>query len=104
MYKRQVYESKEGRKAIYAKIVIDATGDGDIYSRANAPFMSMSDQVTRANTTALVWRIGGVDGNAYFEWQQNHPDQMCIRDRCNTILKARLGRRTASTFLTSLSK
>ncbi len=76
-----VYESKEGRKAIYAKIVIDATGDGDIYSRANAPFMSMSDQVTRANTTALVWRIGGVDGNAYFEWQQNHPDRMqALRD------------------------
>lgn len=71
-----VYESKEGRKAILAKMVIDATGDGDIYTRAGAPYTSMSDQVTRANTTALVWRIGGVDGDAYYEWQQNHPKEM----------------------------
>ena len=36
-----IYESKEGRKAILAKIVIDATGDGDLYSQTEAPFESM---------------------------------------------------------------
>lgn len=71
-----VYESKEGRKAIFAKQVIDATGDGDLYTRAGAPYASMSDGVTRANTTALVWRIGGVDGDAYYEWKQAHPAEM----------------------------
>lgn len=71
-----IYESKEGRKAILAKVVIDATGDGDIYSRAGAPYASMSDGVTRANTTALVWRIGGVNGDAYYEWKQAHPNEM----------------------------
>lgn len=71
-----VYESKEGRKAILAKQVIDATGDGDLYACAGAPFASMSDGVTRANTTALVWRIGGVDGDAYYEWKQAHPAEM----------------------------
>ena len=69
-----IYESKEGRKAILAKIVIDATGDGDLYSQAGAPFESMADKITRACTTALVWRIGGVDYNAFFEWQQAHPE------------------------------
>ena len=74
------YESKEGRKAITAKIVIDATGDGDIYSRAGASFSSMSDEVTRANTTALVWRIGGCDNNAYAEWKALHPEEyMALR-------------------------
>ncbi len=71
-----IVESKEGRKAVMGKIVIDATGDGDIYSRAGAPCFSMSDGVTRANTTALVWRIGGVDGDAYYEWKQAHPAEM----------------------------
>lgn len=71
-----VYESKEGRKAILAKMVIDATGDGDLYSQTEAPFESMADQVTRANTTALVWRIGGINWDAYYEWQQLHPDEM----------------------------
>ena len=72
MVKGVIYESKEGRKAILAKQVIDATGDGDLYSRAGAPYASMSDGVTRANTTALVWRIGG----AYYEWKQAHPAEM----------------------------
>ena len=36
----------------------------------------MADQVTRANTTALVWRIGGINWDAYYEWQQLHPDEM----------------------------
>ena len=76
MVRGVVYESKEGRKAILAKMVIDATGDGDLYSRAGAPYAAMSDGVTRANTTALVWRIGGVDGDAYYEWKQAHPAEM----------------------------
>lgn len=71
-----IYESKEGRKAIFGKIVIDATGDGDIFSQAGAPYESMADKITRACTTALVWRIGGVDYDTYFEWQQAHPAQM----------------------------
>ena len=33
-----IFESKEGRKVIFAKIVIDATGDGDLYSQAGAPY------------------------------------------------------------------
>ena len=35
-----VFESKEGRQAIFAKAVIDATGDGDIFSQTGAPFAS----------------------------------------------------------------
>lgn len=71
-----IYESKEGRKAILAKIVIDATGDGDLYAQAGAPCESMADKVTRSNTTALVWRIAGINWDAYYEWQQAHPEQM----------------------------
>ena len=71
-----IYESKEGRKAIFAKIVIDATGDGDLFAQAGAPFESMADKITRACTTALVWRIGGVNYDAYYEWQQAHPAEM----------------------------
>jgi 2-polyprenyl-6-methoxyphenol hydroxylase-like FAD-dependent oxidoreductase len=31
-----VFESKEGRQAILAKVVVDCTGDGDMFSRAGA--------------------------------------------------------------------
>ena len=68
-----IFESKEGRQAILAKVVIDATGDGDIYSKSGAPFASLADGTCRSSTTALVYRIGGIDWNVYEEWKQAHP-------------------------------
>lgn len=69
-----IFESKEGRKAVLAKVVIDATGDGDIFSQAGAPCETLADGECRSSTTALVWRIAGVHGDAYYEWQQAHPE------------------------------
>ena len=69
-----VFESKEGRKAIYAKVVIDATGDGDIFYQTGTPYKELADSNTRSSTTALVWRIGGIDWNVYYEWQKTNPE------------------------------
>lgn len=69
-----IFESKEGRKAIYAKVIIDATGDGDLYVQTGAPYASLADGDCRSSTTALVWRIGGINWDQYYEWQQAHPD------------------------------
>ena len=70
-----IFESKEGRKAVLAKVVIDATGDGDVYSRcAGVPFQSLADGETRSSTTALVWRVAGIDWHAYQEWVRSDPE------------------------------
>ena len=69
-----IFESKEGRKAIMAKIVIDATGDGDIYAQAGAPFAALADEACRSSTTALVWRIGGIDWEEFVQWQRANPE------------------------------
>ena len=69
-----IFESKEGRKAILAKQVIDATGDGDLYSQSGAAFQSLADSEGRSSTTALVYRVGGINWDLYYEWQQAHPD------------------------------
>ena len=74
MIKGVIFESKEGRKAILAKLVIDATGDGDIYSQAGAPYAGLADEACRSNTTALVWRIGGIDWEEYVQWQKANPE------------------------------
>lgn len=73
-----IFESKEGRKVIMAKVVIDATGDGDLYSQTGAPFSSLADAETRSSTTALVWRIGGVDWDTFYEWKVAHPAQAAV--------------------------
>ena len=50
-----VFESKEGRKAILAKVVVDATGDGDVYHQAGATYQQISHAV------GSVYRLGNYD-------------------------------------------
>lgn len=69
-----IFESKEGRKAILAKTVIDASGDGDIYAQAGAPYADLSDAGTRVSTTALVYRVAGVDVDTFEDWKRKRPE------------------------------
>ena len=50
-----VFESKAGRQAILAKVVIDTTGDGDIFAAAGA------EHEQRLHAIGLVHRLGNVD-------------------------------------------
>jgi ribulose 1,5-bisphosphate synthetase/thiazole synthase len=49
-----VFESKSGRQAILADVVVDASGDGDIYAAAGAAFEKIKDNI------GLVSRLGNV--------------------------------------------
>lgn len=75
-----IFESKEGRKVILAKTVIDATGDADIVRGAGADVLPFSDLTggTRSTSTALVWRIGGVNWDLFFEWQKTNPKENAV--------------------------
>ncbi|MBZ5502757.1 MAG: FAD-dependent oxidoreductase [Acidobacteriia bacterium] len=50
-----VFESKSGRQAILADVVIDASGDGDIYAAAGAAFEKVKSNI------GLISRIGNID-------------------------------------------
>lgn len=50
-----VFESKSGRQAILAKVVVDASGDGDVFAAAGADFEH------RSHNVGLVSRIGNLD-------------------------------------------
>ena len=69
-----IFESKEGRKAVLAKVVIDATGDADICRLSGAPTSSSIDDECRCGSTALVYRIGGVDQRRFERWRENNPE------------------------------
>ena len=70
-----LFESKEGRKAILAKVVIDATGDADLCRASGAPTSSAIDDECRCGSTALVYRIGGFSHSAYAAWLAAHPEE-----------------------------
>ena len=72
--KGAIFESKEGRKAVLAKVVIDATGDADLCRLSGAPTSSAIDDDCRCSSTALVYRIGGFSMQAFKAWRATHPD------------------------------
>ena len=56
-----VVESKSGREAIYAKIIIDASGDGDIACKAGAPFFKGRETDGKMQPVTIMFKVGGVD-------------------------------------------
>ncbi len=66
-----IFESKKGRQAILADIVIDATGDGDICASAGCEF----EQEHHPWGISLVCRIGGVNIKKTREFQEIHPEE-----------------------------
>jgi len=52
-----VIEDKSGRRAIRARAVVDATGDGDVAARAGAPYWHTKDARKHALSNSLMYRI-----------------------------------------------
>ena len=50
-----VFESKQGRQAILAKVVVDASGDGDVFFQAGAGYNQIS------HALGFVYRLGNCD-------------------------------------------
>ncbi len=68
-------ETKGGRQAIMAKIVVDASGDLDVAASAGAPFSHGSYIVT------TVFRLGGVDTEAAERFEYEEPAEFRAIDR-----------------------
>jgi len=53
--------SKSGKTDIYAKITIDATGDGDIAAKAGAEFILGRESDNKMQPATLMFKVAGVD-------------------------------------------
>lgn len=67
------FESKSGRQAVLGQVIIDATGDGDIFASAGAAFDAAVDKSLRSSHIAMVFRIGGVDLKKYVDFWTSDP-------------------------------
>ncbi|NLB89693.1 MAG: FAD-dependent oxidoreductase [Clostridiales bacterium] len=56
-----IIENKSGRQVILAKIVIDATGDGDIAAKAGGDFYLGREDDKKMQPATLMFKVGGVD-------------------------------------------
>ena len=65
-----IFESKEGRQAIRAKVVIDTTGDADLLARAGLPFESDIDERDIHHCINTAFMLGGVDMERWMEFRE----------------------------------
>jgi len=70
-----VFESKQGRRAVLAKVVVDATGDGDIFARAGAAVDRDTDARDIHHCMNTCWLFGHVDMPRYLAWRREKPEE-----------------------------
>jgi len=71
-----IFESKMGRHAVMAKVVVDTTGDGDMFARAGAEFDTDIEEGDVHHSMNTGWVIGGCDMNRWINWKTLYPDQL----------------------------
>lgn len=54
-----ITETKQGRVAVKARVVIDCTGDGDVSASANVPFVLGRERDGAVQAATMMFRIGG---------------------------------------------
>lgn len=69
------FESKSGRQAILGKVVIDATGDGDMFVWAGAEFDNECDNKRRTAWLAFVWWMTNVNLKKFDQFKALQPEK-----------------------------
>jgi len=73
--KGAIFESKSGRQAILAKVVIDSTGDGDLLPYAGAKFETNIPPNFRIANLAMCFWVANVDLEKAENFRRNHPEE-----------------------------
>jgi FAD dependent oxidoreductase len=69
-----VFESKQGRRALLAKVVVDASGDLDVCALAGVPYESDIDTGDVNHCMNMAWCFGGVDMERWWQFAKQTPD------------------------------
>lgn len=70
-----VIESKSGRMALTANVVIDATGDGDVANMLGVPYEKGSEKDGLMQPATLFFRLAGVDREVVDRYIAAHPEE-----------------------------
>ena len=70
-----IFESKQGRFALTAPVVIDCTGDGDVFAQAGAAFDDDFDGESAHARLTTSFRFGNVDMRRYLDFRMLRQDE-----------------------------
>ena len=85
-----IFESKEGRQALMANVVVDCTGDGDIFARAGGAFETDIEEGDVHHSMNTGFMLGGVDMETWLDFR--------LRDEDGFAELNKLGRDTLGFF------
>ena len=68
-----IIESKSGRQAVLADVLIDASGDGDVAVRAGAKYIIGREQDNKMRPMTIVFKMGPVDVRKIAEYREKPP-------------------------------
>jgi hypothetical protein len=86
-----IFESKSGRQAILAKVVIDSTGDGDLLPYAGASFETEIDPKLRISALAMCYWVANVDLKKLSEFRETQPQKFAEQGKEVTKLGGQAG-------------
>lgn len=66
-----IFESKQGRFAAKAKIVVDTTGDGDIFAAAGEQIASDTEEANISQCINTAWLFAGTDNERWLEFRKS---------------------------------
>jgi 2-polyprenyl-6-methoxyphenol hydroxylase-like FAD-dependent oxidoreductase len=69
-----IFESKAGRQALMANVVVDATGDGDIFARAGAEFDTDIEAGDVHHSMNTAFMLAGVDMDRWLAFRRKEPE------------------------------
>ena len=71
-----VVENTSGRMAVMGKVIIEATGEGDIAARAGVPFTKINRKEEEIDPPSITFHMDGVDWAETTAYFKAHPDQI----------------------------
>lgn len=75
-----VIQNKSGRQLVLGKIIIDATGDGDVAARAGAPYEKGRREDGLMQAMSLGITMGNVDLNKILQYVKDNPEQFVLAE------------------------
>ena len=73
-----VVETKAGRQAVPAKVVVDTTGDADVAARAGAPFELGRPEDGGVQPMSRMFRVGNVRLEKIYAYLREHPEEFSV--------------------------
>ena len=75
-----ILETKSGRRILPSKVVVDATGDGDVAYYAGAKMMKGRETDGKCMAMSAVFKMGGVDFDSVFRTVKKNPEQFKLAE------------------------